>query len=117
MATRLKIAYVANSDFNIHNFRLSWLKYLVKEGHEVYAIAPNGRYTKKFNGHGINGFLVPVKNSNILARQMEELILNKSLRQKMGKVSRKKVIEEFSDDGVIKKILGIYRELAIKNVN
>jgi N,N'-diacetylbacillosaminyl-diphospho-undecaprenol alpha-1,3-N-acetylgalactosaminyltransferase len=60
---------------------------------------------------GVNGFLIPVKDSKALAGSIEKLILDKELRKKMGKASREKVIKEFSDEIVIEKILSLYKEL------
>lgn len=57
---------------------------------------------------GINGFLVPVGNSNILAQKMIELIEDPVLRQKMGKASRLKAEKEFSLDMVIEKTFELY---------
>ncbi|MBI4706714.1 MAG: glycosyltransferase family 4 protein [Candidatus Omnitrophica bacterium] len=60
---------------------------------------------------GVNGFLVPVKNSKVLAEAIERLIVNKDLRIKMGKASREKVVKEFSDEIVIRQVLSLYDEV------
>jgi len=70
--------------------------------------APGCRQTVE---HGVNGFLVPTKNSYLLASALEKLILNKNLREKMGRASRQKVEREFSDEVVVKKVLSLYREI------
>lgn len=57
---------------------------------------------------GINGFLVPIGNSNILAEKMIELIDNPTMRQKMGKASRIKAEKEFSLYRVIEKTFELY---------
>ena len=57
---------------------------------------------------GVNGFLVPIKNSEALAQKLRILIENKELRDKMGKASREKAELEFSIEEVIKKHLVIY---------
>ncbi len=59
---------------------------------------------------GINGFLVPVRNRQLLAEAMEKLILDKVLRQKMGKAAREKAEHLFSLDQVIKQTFAIYEE-------
>lgn len=74
----------------------------------VTSDAPGCRQTVE---NGVNGFLVPVGNSHALASALEKLILDKNLREKMGRVSRIKVVREFSDEVVVKKILSLYREL------
>ncbi len=57
---------------------------------------------------GINGFLVPIGNSNILAEKMIELIDNPAMRQAMGKASRVKAEKEFSLEMVIEKTFELY---------
>lgn len=44
---------------------------------------------------GENGFLVPVKDANALAKRMEEFILNHSLCEMMGKAGRRIAEEKF----------------------
>lgn len=60
---------------------------------------------------GINGFLVQVRDAQVLAAALEKLILDKQLRQKMGAAGRRKVEQEFSDAIVLKQTLEIYQEL------
>ncbi|MBU1627039.1 glycosyltransferase family 4 protein [bacterium] len=72
--------------------------------------APGCRQTVE---EGINGFLIPIKDSKSLAEAIEKLILSRALRIKMGKASREKVIREFSDEIVIKQILNLYEELLL----
>ncbi len=58
---------------------------------------------------GVNGFLVPPKNGKELARAIDKLIEDKALREKFGKASRKKAIEEFDIEKIIKQYLPLYR--------
>ena len=60
---------------------------------------------------GINGFLVPPKDSVALAKAIEKLILNDNLRKQMGKISRERVIKEFSLDIIFKQTLNLYKKL------
>ncbi len=60
---------------------------------------------------GKNGFLVPVKNSELLAERLRALIDNKELRDSMGRYSREKAVREFSVDDVINKHLLVYNSL------
>lgn len=61
---------------------------------------------------GVNGFLIPVKNSEALAEKLRILLENKALRLRMGKASREKAEREFAIEDVIEKHLEIYRTLA-----
>lgn len=58
---------------------------------------------------GVNGFLVPVKDSEALARKLRILIEDKELRVRMGKASREKAEKEFSLKDVVGKHLAIYK--------
>jgi glycosyltransferase involved in cell wall biosynthesis len=60
---------------------------------------------------GVNGILVPPKSVKELADALEKLILDASLRKKMGAAGRKKVEQEFSNDIILAQTLSVYREL------
>ena len=60
---------------------------------------------------GINGYLIPIKDSQSLAEKLKLLIDNKDLRIKMGKASRAKAEREFSLDMVVQKHLETYNSL------
>jgi len=64
--------------------------------------------------HGRNGFLIPTRDSKALAEAIEILIKNKKLREKFGKISRKKAIKEFDKNIVIEKIINLYKKLLKK---
>ncbi len=49
----MKIGIVANTAFNIYNFRLELIKCLQQEGHEVFAIAPADKYVQHLQEHHI----------------------------------------------------------------
>jgi len=57
---------------------------------------------------GVNGLLVPVKDSKALAEAMIRLIQDPSLRERMGKAGRVKVEREFDEQMVIEKVLDVY---------
>jgi colanic acid/amylovoran biosynthesis glycosyltransferase len=65
-------------------------------------------------GDGREGLLVPEKKSNRLAKKINYLIENPSLRQKMGKRGRKKVRRRFNSAKQVKKLESIYRSLIRK---
>jgi len=60
---------------------------------------------------GVNGFLVPVRDSIALADALGKLIVNPELRQSMGQAGRKLVEQQFSDEIIIAKTLKVYRDL------
>ncbi|MCK9482173.1 MAG: glycosyltransferase family 4 protein [Bacteroidia bacterium] len=60
---------------------------------------------------GYNGYLVPVKTIEPLARAIENLCENKEKRIEMGKNSRSLAEKEFSIDLVIEKTFEIYDEI------
>lgn len=57
---------------------------------------------------GINGFLVPKKDSIQLADRIERLIKDKQLRIQMGEAGRKKAEAEFSIENVLEQTFDIY---------
>jgi glycosyltransferase involved in cell wall biosynthesis len=60
---------------------------------------------------GVNGYLVPVHDSQALADTLEKLIIDASLRQKMGIASRQLIVEQFTDTYVNEATWAVYREL------
>lgn len=60
---------------------------------------------------GENGLIVPVKNSMDLKNAIEKLLINQTLRKKMGDKSRQKAINEFDEKLVISQTLNIYNKL------
>lgn len=60
---------------------------------------------------GVNGFLVPIKDSKALAEKLRVLIEDKDLRIKMGRAARVKAEKEFSLADVVRKHLEIYNRL------
>ena len=60
---------------------------------------------------GVNGFLIPVKDSKALAEKLRVLIEDPQLRAKMGEASRRKAEKEFSIETVIEKHLATYASL------
>ncbi len=59
---------------------------------------------------GDNGFLVPVKNSTILASRLITLIQDPELRAKMGKRGRERAQSEFSVNKIIDETLAVYKQ-------
>lgn len=61
---------------------------------------------------GVNGFLVPIKDSGMLAEKLRILIDDAGLRRRMGVNSRRIAERDFSLEDVITKHLTIYCELS-----
>ncbi len=63
--------------------------------------------------HGQNGFLVPPRNPEQLAKYIQILIEDKEKRESMGQAG-KKISLSFSQEAMIEKITSLYDELLIK---
>jgi len=75
-------------------------------------VTTNAIGCKECVDEGVNGFKVPVKSIQKLAKVIEVLILDKELRLSMGKASRNKAVDEFDQVNVICKHLEIYNSLS-----
>ena len=62
---------------------------------------------------GVNGYLIPIKDSRALAEKLKVLIEDPVLRQKMGRESRRIAERDFSLDNVVTKHLEIYQSLVV----
>ncbi len=60
---------------------------------------------------GVNGFIIPIKDSERLAEKIRILVNDPDLRRKMGKEARKIAERDFSIDKVVEKHMKIYNEL------
>lgn len=60
---------------------------------------------------GVNGYLVPPRNSSLVAESLKKLIENPELRTQFGKAGREKVLKEFTVDKVVEQTMDIYRSL------
>lgn len=61
--------------------------------------------------NGVNGFKVPVKSVDELAKAIETLILDKNLREQMGKASRVKAEKEFNQNIIINKYTEVFKKM------
>ena len=57
---------------------------------------------------GINGFLMPIKDSAKLASAMEKYIANPRLISSMGQASRNIAVRKFDSKQVVREILKFY---------
>ena len=79
-------------------------------GKPVVATATTG--AKEIVEDGVNGFLVPIGDSQALAEKTLLLLRNPELAQRMGDNGRRIVREKFGDNTA--KIIGLWKELAQK---
>jgi len=70
---------------------------------------------RHFVRDGIEGLVVPPEDSDALARAMEKLALNKTLRQRMGQAARQRVLNGYSESHVQEAVLKIYKGLLKTN--
>lgn len=63
---------------------------------------------------GVNGLLVPPRDSKVLAQCIITLLKDKELRLRLGKAARKKVEERFDKKMTQKKIERIYEEIFLR---
>lgn len=59
---------------------------------------------------GVNGFLVPARNSTKLAEAIEKLLNDVSLREEMGQKSRTIALSEFDEEKIISKHISLHRQ-------
>ena len=60
---------------------------------------------------GVNGLLIPARDSSALSHAIEKLALNQDLRQAMGRAGRVRAESEFSNEIVCAQTLDLYRRL------
>ena len=63
--------------------------------------------------HGVNGLLIPPRDVPALARALELLINDVQLRKRMGQEGRKRAVERFSSNIIIRETLNAYRSVFI----
>ena len=64
--------------------------------------------------HGVNGLLVPSKESAALAAALRLLISDRELRQRMGANGREIALQHFSEEKVVAETLSVYFQLLSK---
>lgn len=63
---------------------------------------------------GKNGYIIPIKDSDALAKALKKLIDDSELRQTMGKNAREFAVNKFDIHDVIKVHLNVYKDLSYK---
>ena len=61
--------------------------------------------------NNLNGFLVPIKDTDALVKSLSILINDPKLREKMGKESHKLALNKFSSDIIIPQTMNVYNDL------
>ena len=61
--------------------------------------------------HEKNGLLVPTKNPHLLAKALERLIYEPETRIKMGKFGRQLVLQNYSEEIIVRKTINMVNEL------
>ena len=59
--------------------------------------------------HGIDGLLVPARDSSALAEAIAQLVCDAGLRRRMGRLAREKVERGFAQELVSAQTLDLYR--------
>ena len=99
------IGILTSNEEGLSNSILEYMSY----GLPVIATKVGGNVEQVFNNK--NGFLVEKADDIKLAQRLEELIKNKSMRKKFGRVSKKIVKEKFSLETSLKKYKKIYSKI------
>jgi len=81
-------------------------------GLPVVATATTG--SKGIIINGVNGFLVPIGNSEALAKKVLYLFNNPQKAQKIGEAGRKMVKEKFNQEKIIGQMIGFWEDLSKK---
>lgn len=61
----MRIAFFANTDWYLYNFRLSTAKHLQAHGVEVLMISPDGEFGERFAQHGIRWITLPLDRASL----------------------------------------------------
>jgi len=69
------------------------------------------------NKHNVTGFIVPVKNSEVIAKACKQIINNKNLYNKFSINSKKRFEEMFHIKSITDKIIQVYKEILNDNKN
>jgi glycosyltransferase involved in cell wall biosynthesis len=62
---------------------------------------------------GLNGLLIPPKDAMALAQALVTLIMDASMRARMGRTSREIAVQEFNDARITEQYLWLYKELGV----
>lgn len=77
-------------------------------------ITTNTQGCKEVVCQGVNGFLVPVRDTEALVDALRTLLSNPKLRSSMGMRGREIVMKEFSEEKIVGKTMELYKALVNK---
>ncbi|QMU30600.1 glycosyltransferase family 4 protein [Adhaeribacter radiodurans] len=87
----MRIAIVINTSWNIYNFRMSLVKALLAEGHEVIAIAPPDAYSPYLVAAGCQ--YVPIQMENKGTNPLQDMLLIKQFYSVYTKVQPQVILQ------------------------
>jgi glycosyltransferase involved in cell wall biosynthesis len=67
--------------------------------------------TTYVNQHGITGLVVPPKDSRALAKAIDKLLRDESLRQQLGKNAKGRAFQEFTIEKMVERTYKVYEKL------
>jgi rhamnosyl/mannosyltransferase len=70
-----------------------------------------GTGTSYVNQDGTTGLVVPPSNAQELAKALQQLVSEPTLRKQMGKAGRRRAYDQFSKEAMITQILAFYRQV------
>jgi glycosyltransferase involved in cell wall biosynthesis len=79
---------------------------------ELAVVATDAGGPRELIESGRQGVLVPPKNPMALATAVEDLSRDTNLRRSMGKAARARVLERFSVEAHVRRLLGIYERIS-----
>lgn len=70
-----------------------------------------GTGTSFVNQDGVTGFVVPPRDAHALARAVNRLLANPGLRRSMGERGRKRVLDDFTVDRMVERVIDVYNSV------
>jgi len=74
-------------------------------------IATDTTGSKEIIKDGVNGFLVPIGDSEALSRKILYLLNNPDKAKEIGKAGKQMIIEKFNQEKIIEKIVKFWKDL------
>ncbi len=131
--TKLKIAFVTNTCWNIYNFRKGLAQHFIREGHEVIALAPKDKYANEIEKWGIKFIETPLDGTgvnplkdvaylnqlvNVFKKEKPDVSLSYTIKSNIysslaGKIAKVPTICNVSGLGTVFLVKGMIGKLAI----